>query len=148
MEAEAKPTPPAKNSTLKRRNGRRALLGVVGLTVAAVIVVVAIQLFGGGSHKAGAPADTTPTARVLITAHGFEPAELIVNRGTKVIWTNEDTDGHSVGANPYPSNDSLKSLVSPILSKGQEYGYTFSSTGTYYYHDGLQPKTNGTIIVR
>jgi plastocyanin len=86
-------------------------------------------------------------AEVQINGEGFMPADLIVKRGTRVVWVN-NTDGlHQVISNPHASHDDLSDFKSEILNNGQTYEYTFEESGTFNYHDEVRPTTNGTIKV-
>jgi plastocyanin len=123
-----------------KRAKKNNFLYVVGALCLIVLVVIAVRIITRQTP-------TASTARVTVMATGFQPSELAVKTGTKVVWTNEDTKGHSVGANPYPSHDSLRALVSPILSQDQTYTYTFDKAGTYYYHDDQNPTLNAKIVV-
>lgn len=87
-------------------------------------------------------------AYVTITKDGFDPATLIVKKGTTIIWTNADDSEHQLYANPYPSGKSLPGLKSKVLSISQTYSYTVDKTGIYGYHDQLNPATNATFEVK
>lgn len=86
-------------------------------------------------------------AEVTITADGFEPATLLVEPGTKVIWTNTDDELHQVAANPHPTSEELPDLKSEILNEGQTYDFIAGQSGEFGYHDYQNPTTNGTLIV-
>ncbi len=127
----------------------RSLLRIILATAVCLIVLGAIILTVVLLKKTEPPASVkNKAATVTITAQGFQPTELLVEKGTKVVWTNEDTKGHKIGANPFPTHDSLKDLVSPILAQNESYSYTFGASGTYYYHDGLSPSTGGSVVVQ
>lgn len=78
------------------------------------------------------------TATIAIKDFSFQPAELTVKTGTKVIWTNQD---------PNPHDLSSKEFTSPLLSQGQTYSHTYTKNGTYAYSCGVHPSMKGTIIV-
>jgi plastocyanin len=81
------------------------------------------------------------TKNVQIKASGFVPARIEINTGDSIRWTNVDKVNHQV-----VSDHGL--FASPILRPGQRYTRTFTSGGTYRYHDGLEPAEKGTIIVK
>ena len=66
-----------------------------------------------------------------------------VKVGTKVTWTNEDTDAHTV-----TSLNSVGPLSSQALNTGQSYTYTFTKPGTYKYFCSIHPHMVGTIVVK
>lgn len=87
-------------------------------------------------------------AHISITSDGFVPATLVVKRGTTIIWTNTDTALHQIQANPHPTGASLPSLKSELLNAQQTYEYIAGTTGTFHYHDHVNPTSNGVIEVQ
>jgi plastocyanin len=90
------------------------------------------------------------SAQVTITSSGFNPATLSVKPNTQVTWSNQDTSLHEVAADPYPKNDSIAGFVSTdVLQIGDTYSFSFTHSGTYHYHDQLNPyKLLGTVVVQ
>jgi plastocyanin len=80
------------------------------------------------------------TAEVTIQGFAFNPAEVTVKAGTKVVWTNQDSAGHTVVADD-------GSWQSGLLAKGDPYARVFDAPGIYAYHCGIHPSMKGTIIV-
>ena len=96
-------------------------------------------------------AKTTPVlaATVTITKDGFVPATIQVKKGSQVTWTNTDGATHQVVTDPHPAHTNLKSLDSDPLGQGDSFTFTFEKTGTYGYHDEMNPlKFKGTVIVK
>jgi plastocyanin len=91
----------------------------------------------------------TPAANmVTITSTSFSPATLTIKAGDSVTWTNSDTKLHAVNSDPHPAHTLYPDLndVSNI-SAGQSKSFTFTTAGTYKYHDHLNPTLTGTVIV-
>lgn len=88
------------------------------------------------------------TAQITITKDGFVPASLSVKKGTKIIWTNSDEATHQLQANPHPTGESLPGLKSEVLTSGQTYEYTADISGTFDYHDHLNPTNNGKLEIQ
>jgi plastocyanin len=80
--------------------------------------------------------------KVNIQSGAFKMDTMTVGVGTKVVWINGDTMGHSV------VSDSGTTLKSGTLLNGQTYAHVFNSTGTFTYHCGIHPTMKGTIIVK
>ena len=79
--------------------------------------------------------------RVSIHNFAFGPARLEVSRGTRLIWTNTDSDPHTVTSN--------KGLwASDALDTGDHFVLVFKKAGTFPYHCGIHPFMRGTIIVK
>ncbi len=88
-------------------------------------------------------------AAVRISATGFMPATIEVQKGMTVTWTNLDKKSHQVASNPHPTHTLLPELVSDPLLTNDTFTFTFNKTGTFTYHDHLNPlKFQGTVIVK
>jgi plastocyanin len=99
-------------------------------------VVAALALVVTGASQ---PASTA-TKAVKITASAFSPASVSIKAADAVKWTNSDTKSHQVVANN-------GAFASPTLAPGKTYTHTFSSAGTYRYHDALHPSLTGKVVV-
>jgi plastocyanin len=79
--------------------------------------------------------------RVRIHNVAFGPARLEVSRGTRIIWTNTDSDPHTV-----TSDTGL--WASDALDTGTQFARVFTKAGTFPYHCSIHPFMHGTIIVK
>lgn len=70
----------------------------------------------------------------------FSPSVLTVNKGTTVVWSNNDLTEHSVTA----ENEDFDS---DTLKPGQSYSRTLYKPGTYTYFSSKDPVVRGTIQV-
>jgi len=80
---------------------------------------------------------------VVIDDFRFGPAVLTVAVGTKVTWTNDDSDPHTVTSAAEP-----KVIKSPPLDTGDSFAFTFDKPGTYRYFCSIHPHMQGTIVVQ
>ena len=96
----------------------------------------------GDSAPAATPAAAAANA-VVIDDFRFGPAVLTVPIGTKVTWTNDDSDPHTVTSTADP-----KLLKSPPLDTGDSFAFTFDKPGTYRYFCSIHPHMQGTIVVQ
>jgi plastocyanin len=82
-------------------------------------------------------------AQVVIDNFSFVPAEIHVQAGTHVVWTNRDDIPHTVvdAANP-------RAIKSPPLDTGDQYARIFDRPGTYRYFCSLHPHMQGMVTVR
>ena len=132
---------PAPNKT--RRIPKFVWIVGLGVVLVAIIVIVATGGKNGNVTAAGSAAD------VAINSSGLSASTLKVPVGTTVTWTNDDTSGHWIASDPYPL-DNIHSDFNSLgsLHTGDSYSYTFTSPGTYNYHDQLNPyKIMGTVQV-
>jgi plastocyanin/methionine-rich copper-binding protein CopC len=104
-----------------------------------------------GSKKS-AYLDTTSRAEVAVSMKdlAFSPARLLISKGAKVTWTNDDTLPHFVNTDPHPDHNYLPALNSVELKPGQGYSYTFNDAGEWPYHCSLHFPQNmvASVIVR
>lgn len=96
----------------------------------------------GGGQGAGAGSAPVAADAVAIKNFAFSPAAITVKAGTTVIWTNQDTDAHTV-----TSQNNSGPLGSAALNTGQSYSYTFTKPGTYSYLCTIHPFMTATVTV-
>ncbi|SRR6266542_396028 len=127
-----------------RRNPGKWLIAALILVVVGISSILVIH----NRNKQGAQAETTG-ASVQITDTAFVPQTVKIKQGQSVTWINTDTRLHQVAADPYPSHSKLPSLFSQeSLATNESYTFTFDKTGTFTYHDPLNPTTlKATVIV-
>jgi plastocyanin len=80
---------------------------------------------------------------VLIQNDTFSPSNLTVKSGTTVLWINKDSDVKYMVTG--------SGFMSPHLTKGQNFSYTFNKKSTYAYYDMDHmddKKLTGTIVVQ
>ncbi len=108
------------------------------------------------------PAPTVPSAatvNVEIVAGAvnqnntdfYVPQEETVSVGTKVVWTNNDTVGHTVTSGKDATDSSFGKLFDsgfPLLKTGATFEHTFDKAGEYAYFCQVHPWMRGEIIVK
>jgi plastocyanin len=79
--------------------------------------------------------------RLTISNFAFSPANVVVSPGTTLIWTNKDSDPHTV--------DSTKNIwSSDALDTGNRFSRVFSKSGTFTYYCSIHPFMHGTVTVK
>ena len=93
--------------------------------------------------KTTAPSSQQSSQQVAVSIKNFKfvPQDIVVNAGTTVVWTNEDTASHTV-----ESSDST--LKSDELAQGDTYKFTFTKAGKYDYKCGIHPSMHGSVTVQ
>jgi plastocyanin len=102
------------------------------------LAAAAMLLFGIGAYAGAAAPDA-----VSIANFAFAPTPLTVAPGTKVTWSNNDEEPHTV-----TSADGGKMFKSPALDTDDKFSFTFAKSGTYKYFCSIHPRMVGTIIVK
>ncbi len=98
-------------------------------------------MMGGGSD----PADEAPiegVTQVRQQDFAFAPANIIVDAGTTVTWTNRDGVGHTV------TSDGGGELQSPLLGQSETFSHTFGEPGQFRYYCKPHPYMRGLVTVR
>lgn len=83
------------------------------------------------------------TVNVTLSGFAFSPKTITIKKGTTVIWTNQDSVGHTVTSD----SDSALNFSSTILNNSNNYKMTFNSVGTFSYHCSPHPNMTAKIIV-
>ena len=135
------------------------------MAIIVTVVIVVATVFSsntdfaiafGEPNASTAPSATvtpSPTAALNVTTvatkdNYYVPANLTVNVGTTVVWTNEGTDIHT--ATSYATGPGGTGYIwnSGILNPKQSYNYTFTQTGTFNYFCGVHPTIMfGQVVV-
>jgi plastocyanin len=93
---------------------------------------------------------------VSIVGADFKPNNIHIKKGTKVTWTNNNNEDHSVmkengenGSHRSVAEKDVKedTLASPRLQKDKVYEFTFNTIGQVYYHCSIHPNIRGKITV-
>ena len=123
-------------------------VGFVALAVPA-IVLMAVMMSGGHWRMMGGrgsdPARESPVAgvtQVRIEDFAFAPANIVVDAGTTVTWTNYDSASHTV------TSDDGDELDSPLFGKNKTFSHTFDEPGEYAYHCAPHANMQGLVTVR
>lgn len=94
-----------------------------------------------GTPETAQPTSGTQTHNIELKSFAFNPAEITINVGDTVIWTNMDSVSHTI------TSDSGTELNSPTLSKGKTFSYIFNTAGTHEYHCSIHSSMKGKVIV-
>ncbi len=139
-----------------------ASLAALSLTLAASLSVVSCG--GGDSPSAPTPTPSpspapTPTpppqpaggTTITITSAGVSPKDLVVARGARVTFVNNDGVGHDMNSDPHPAHTSCTDMNVGFMAAGQNRQTdVLNIARTCGYHDHNQPSNaslQGTIRI-
>lgn len=80
----------------------------------------------------------------------YVPAEVTVQAGTTVVWTNSDAAGHTVTSGVVDNPDAWGQAFDsgfPLINAGQKYEFTFKEKGEYPYFCQVHPWMIGKVTV-
>ena len=121
----------------------------------AVISMFAIACNGSSSSSSPMPVAPSPTApssgsptivaiptgAAMLGSNAFNPNPVTVAAGSTVTWTNTDSI-------PHTSTSDASGWNSGTVGPGQQFNFTFASSGTFHYHCAIHPGMVGTVIVQ
>lgn len=131
---------------------------IIYLLVVLILVTSAFLFLKKGVLKPVAPPTTPqfvkienqmPETTVVITDKGFFPQTIRLKKGGTVSFINQDTQPHQIMSDPHPIHDLYPFLnTDEVLNNGESVAITFEKSGTFTYHDHLNPlKYKGIVMV-
>ncbi|MFJ9563732.1 cupredoxin family copper-binding protein [Streptomyces fuscichromogenes] len=123
------------------RSGTSAMPGASAVPGASTMPGMSMSMDPAGAGRAATAAPVAANT-VAIRNFAFSPATLKVRAGTKVTWTNQDTEAHTV-----TSTGPRGPLHSAALTTRATYSYTFTRPGTYAYLCTIHPFMTATVEV-
>jgi plastocyanin len=143
------------------RSLRAASLAALSLTVSLSLAVLSC---GGGDNNPAAPSPTptptptppagggaTATTTITITGTGVAPKDIVVTRGSRVTFVNNDGVGHDMNSDPHPAHTNCPDLnVGFIAGSQSRQTEVLNTARTCGYHDHNQPSNaalQGTIRI-
>lgn len=99
--------------------------------------------------EAPAPHTAPKKHEITYTADGFAPAVLNIAVGDIVTFANKSRAAFWPASNEHPIHTAYSEFDAKMeISAGQTYEFTFMKSGEWGYHDHLNPKMMGVIIVK
>lgn len=103
---------------------------------------------------APAPASVIPqpieltSAEIVISDSGFTPKDVTIKKGGTMTFVNNSSKVRWPASAPHPTHTDYPGF-DPLkgIAPGQSWSFTFEKTGTWKYHDHLQPTFFGSVTV-
>jgi plastocyanin len=117
---------------------------------ASSLILLALLLAACGYGQPSPPSADTPEpppqgqVEVVMQGSQFQPAEVTIEAGTTVVWTNQDALPHTVTAG---SRGNPSGLFDEDVGAGGDFSFTFEEPGTYEYYCSIHPGMDGTVVV-
>lgn len=101
------------------------------------------------SQSSSSTPASNQSAADTITFDGsqFSPATLTVKSGTMVTIKNTSSQDVQMQSNPHPTHTDDTDLNVGLVAAGQSKTFTVTKTGTFGYHDHLDPGIQGKITI-
>lgn len=101
------------------------------------------------ASPSGVTSGVTPSASpVIISSTSFSPATITISVGGSVTFTNGDSAAHQVMSAPHPVHTNFPPLNVGVIGAGESRTVVFAQSGTFLYHDHLNPGITGKVVVQ
>jgi plastocyanin len=91
---------------------------------------------------------SSDTVVVKITDDGFDPTEVSIRRGGKVVFVNSSGTFAWPASDPHPIHSNYYEFdPQEPMKPGQAWRFTFAKPGTWKFHDHLRPGSRGAVNV-
>jgi hypothetical protein len=88
-----------------------------------------------------------PAATITITDDGYSPKIVTVKRGAVVKVVNTSSQKSMFSSDPHPSHTKNNELNQSTIPPGGSQTFKVTLAGTFGFHDHLQSRYEGTLIV-
>lgn len=89
------------------------------------------------------------TWTISYSNRGFSPKTITIKKGDVVRFANNSDSDMWVASNPHPTHTDLSDFDSVrAFTSGEIYTFTFTTTGSFGYHNHLNPSDTGTLQVK
>ncbi|MBU2632791.1 hypothetical protein KKG52_03680 [Patescibacteria group bacterium] len=127
---------------------------IIKVVVAIVLILVIFALRGNltKQEKIKTELETTQTTKeaqaiITVTSSGFNPANTTIKPNTRIIWINKTNGNVTVNSAEYPTNKLHPFLNLGEFASSSSVQAVFTKNGTYKYHNYLNPKQTGMVVV-
>src|SRR6266480_1714841 len=104
-------------------------------------IAAAGAALAAGALLAAPTSDAQAVKRVTIKDFKFQPQRIVVHRGTRIVWTNTDSDPHTISSK-------TAHWASQALDTGQSFSRVAHRAGTFHYICTIHPFMHGTVTVK
>lgn len=137
-------------------------LTTIGAVASCAVLLSACSLYGNNAQpvddQTGSNSQTAQgefpkgTITISFSDSGVTPLATTVKSGENVIWLNESSKTIQVASNSHPTHTENRELTNgeSVISveSGASATVTLTKTGTWGFHDHLNPKMEGSVVVQ
>ena len=82
---------------------------------------------------------------VAIASNSFFPSQLDLPRGSRVVWTNQDSAAHAItsGTPDHPTG-----VFNQRIEPGTSFSFTFTEAGNFEFFCSIHPTMRGAVVVK
>ncbi len=91
--------------------------------------------------------EASQTTSVILGDAGFEPKDITIKAGTKVVWVNKSGKAATVNSDDHPTHSLYPFLNLGEFPSSSSLEVVFDKAGKYTYHNHLNASDTGTVTV-
>ncbi len=110
-------------------------------------VATALSTPSSPSQNSGSATNQSASNTITFDGSQFSPATLTVRSGSKVTIKNNSSIDLQMDSNPHPVHTDDTDLNVGLVSGGQSKTFTVTQTGSFGYHNHLDPSVQGQITI-
>ena len=132
------------------------------ISTVVVLVILAFIIFKINSTKSTpnpttqttttnttAATSTGKTVQVKLTDAGYNPKSISIHAGDTVTFTNNSQGRMWTASDPHPQHTDYPGFDEKTAGiSGATYSFMFTKTGSWGYHNHLNPSQRGTVVVK
>lgn len=136
-------------------------IGLVGAILSSALILSACNLYQSTPDKEATEqnlqqvkdqAEKVVGVIVKSTDSGFTPAQVTVKSGSNLTWVNGSSGNIQIATDPHPVHTGNKELSNGQfvleLEPGDSVTVKLEKTGSFGYHDHLNPGVKGKVVVQ
>lgn len=132
----------------KKAKLTRILIGIFILTVLLILIIPKPETKEQTTGPSPSSSKNTWASHtVTLTAKGFEPDKITINKGDVVTWLNKSGGDATVNSADHPTHRLFPVLNLGNFADGSSVQAKINRTGVLKYHNHLNPTQTGTIVV-
>lgn len=124
-----------------RRNALSLVLIVAAMAGAGIAVASGRSAPSRSAASVASVVGVAGSVAVTIKDFAFDPVTVTVKAGSTVVWTNLDSEPHTV------RTIASTTVKSSTLATDATFAFAFATPGVYAYHCSIHPEMHATIIV-
>lgn len=120
------------------------------VTAPPILENTAVQNTAPTAHEEASTTQKVPKQyEVSYSADGFAPAVLNIAVGDTVVFTNKSGKAFWPASNPHPIHTDYPEFDAKTeIANGKTYEFTFTKSGEWGYHNHLNSKMMGVVVVK
>lgn len=128
-----------------RRGHKKPFFLLIPIILVVSVVILIVMVKTGSLFQVR---NSTTIVTVDLTSNGFNPSQIIVKKGERIIWVNKSGKIATVNSDNHPTHLLYPFLNLGEFNNGSSLQVVMNTIGTFTYHNHYQPSQKGTIIVK